>query len=99
MRHCAGCIINGFRLHKSPFDNRKTQNCGVMVGGDNSSDKEYIGVLKDKYELHYSGRNRVFAFKCDWFGVQHLCRGYKVDEYGLISINKSGYLKWLRFLF
>ena len=87
MRRYAGYIVNGFRFHtKSQSDNRKTQNCGVMVRGDDSSDKEYYGVLKDIYELHYPGGNHVFVFKCDWFDVQHLGRGYKVDEYGLISV-------------
>ena len=64
-----------------------------MVSGDDSFDTEYYRVLKDIYELHYPGGNRVFFFKCDWFDVQHLGKGYKVDEYRLISVNKSGYLK------
>ena len=94
VRRYAGYIVNGFRFHiESQSDNRKTQNCGVMVRGDDSSDKEYNGVLKDICELHYPGGNRVFVFKCDWFDVQHLGRGYKVDEYGLISVKRSVYLK------
>uniref|UniRef100_A0A803MRD3 DUF4218 domain-containing protein n=1 Tax=Chenopodium quinoa TaxID=63459 RepID=A0A803MRD3_CHEQI len=39
-------------------ENRKTQNSGVMVRGDDISDKEYYGVLKDIFEVSYPGGNR-----------------------------------------
>ncbi|KAL8151447.1 hypothetical protein V2J09_021255 [Rumex salicifolius] len=74
-------------------ENRKTQNCGVMVRGDDSSDKEYFGVLSDIFELHYPGGNRVFAFKCRWFDVESHGRGYKIDDYGFTSVNKTRSLK------
>lgn len=64
-----------------------------MVRGDDSSDKEYYGVLDDIFELNYPGGNRVFVFKCNWFDVGHLGRGYKVDEYGFTSVNKTRSLK------
>ena len=64
-----------------------------MVKGDDSSDKEYYGVLKDVLELSYPGGNHSYIFKCSWYDVQHLGRGYRVDENGIISVNKKGSLK------
>ena len=94
VRRYNGYIVNGFRFHtRDRSKGRKTQNCGVMVWGDDTSDKEYYGVLGDIYELHYPGRNCVFVFKCNWFDVGHLGRGYKVDEYGFTTVNKMRSLK------
>ena len=68
VRCYARYIVNGFRCHTEiQFDNRKTQNFGVMVRGGDSSNMEQYGVLKDIYKLHYTGGNRVFVFKCDQF--------------------------------
>jgi uncharacterized protein DUF4216 len=87
-------VVNGFRFHTSDrSENRETQNSGVMVRGDDASDKEYYGVLRDIYQVRYPGENHVFVFKCSWFDVQNLGRGYKVDEHGLISVNKNRLLK------
>ncbi|KAL8162297.1 hypothetical protein V2J09_013786 [Rumex salicifolius] len=94
VKRYTGYIVNGYRFHTSDrSENRKTQNCGVMVRGDDSSDKEYFGVLSDIFELHYPGGNRVFAFKCRWFDVGSHGRGYKIDDYGFISVNKTRSLK------
>ncbi|CAH9116789.1 unnamed protein product, partial [Cuscuta europaea] len=87
VRCYSGYIVNGFRFHTlDRQENRKTQNSGVMVRGDDHSDKEYYGVLRDIYELQYPNGNHLFAFKCDWYDVQHQGKGYRVDEYGLISV-------------
>ncbi|KAL8160180.1 hypothetical protein V2J09_001717 [Rumex salicifolius] len=94
VKRYTGYIVNGYRFHTSDrSENRKTQNCGVMVRGDDSSDKEYFGVLSDIFELHYPGGNRVFAFKCRWFDVGSHGRGYKIDDYGFTSVNKTRSLK------
>lgn len=94
VRRYTGYIVNGYRFHtRDRSECRKTQNCGVMVRGDDTSDKEYYGVLGDIYELQYPGRNCVFVFKCNWFDVGHLGRGYKVDEYGFTTVNKMRSLK------
>ncbi|XP_021862945.1 uncharacterized protein [Spinacia oleracea] len=93
-RRYAGYIVNGFRFHTNDrSENRKTQNCGIMVRGDDSSDKEYYGVLGDIFEIHYPGRNSAYVFKCNWYDVGHHGRGYKVDEYGITSVNKMRSLK------
>ncbi|WCJ24620.1 hypothetical protein M5689_006565 [Euphorbia peplus] len=87
VRCYSGYIVNGFRFHTlDRQENRKTQNSGVMVRGDDDSDKEYYGVLRDVYELQYPGGRHVFVFKCDWYDVQQQGRGYKVDEYGITSV-------------
>lgn len=64
-----------------------------MVRGDDVSDKEYYGVLKDIFEVVYPGGNRAFVFKCAWYDVQHHGRGYKVDDHGLITVNNKLSLK------
>ncbi|KMT17285.1 hypothetical protein BVRB_2g039840 isoform B [Beta vulgaris subsp. vulgaris] len=94
VRRYAGYIVNGFRFHTDGrCENRKTQNSGVMVRGDDVSDKEYYGVLKDVFEVLYPSGNRAFGFKCVWFDVRHHGKGYKVDDHGLISVNKRYSLK------
>uniref|UniRef100_A0A803N566 DUF4218 domain-containing protein n=1 Tax=Chenopodium quinoa TaxID=63459 RepID=A0A803N566_CHEQI len=87
VRRYSGYIVNGFRFHTlDRQENRKTQNSGVMVHGDDLMDKEYYGVLRDIYELQYPGGNHMFVFKCDWYDVQHKGRGYKVDEFDITSV-------------
>lgn len=87
VRRYSGYIVNGFRFHTiDRQDNLKTQNSGVMVRGDDVSQKKYYGVLKDVYELQYPGRNHVIVFKCGWYDVQHQGRGYKRDEFGITSL-------------
>lgn len=41
------------------------------------------------YELQYSGKNHGFAFKCDWYNVQHEGRGYRTYEYGITSVHRG----------
>jgi len=88
VRRYSGYVVNGFRFHTlDRQENRNCQNSGVMVRGDDYSDKEYYGVLRDVYELQYPNGNHVFAFKCDWYDVHHQGRGYKIDEYGITSVH------------
>ncbi|XP_049359540.1 uncharacterized protein LOC125824236 [Solanum verrucosum] len=80
-------MVNGFRFHTKELV-RKTQNSGVLVRGDDSdSNKEYYGVLEDIYELCYVGNRKVHLFKCHWWDVARLGRGYKIDKYGFTSVN------------
>ncbi|KAM3200286.1 hypothetical protein P3L10_032648 [Capsicum annuum] len=52
------CTVNGFRFQTKDHM-RKTQNSGVLMRGDVSdSNKEYYGVLKDIYELRYTGNRK-----------------------------------------
>ncbi|XP_075110547.1 uncharacterized protein LOC142161640 [Nicotiana tabacum] len=82
-------VVNGFRFHTKELAlRRKMQNSGVLVRGDDSdSNKEYYGVLEDIYELSYVGNRKVYLFKCHWWDVARLGRGYKIDKYGFTSVN------------
>lgn len=81
------CMVNGFRFQTKEIM-RKMQNSGVLVRGDDSDcTKEYYGVLEDIYELQYVGNKKVYLFKCHWWDVAHLGRGYKIDKYGFTSVN------------
>ncbi|KAH0669860.1 hypothetical protein KY289_024353 [Solanum tuberosum] len=80
-------MVNGFRFQKKELV-RKIQNSGVLVRGDDSdSNKEYYGVLEDIFELRYVGNRKVHLFKCHWWDVACLGRGYKIDKYGFTSVN------------
>lgn len=85
------CIVNGFRFHVKDRDKqRKTQNSGVIVKGDNlPSNIDYYGVLTDIVELNYIGHNWVVLFKSDWWDISHKGFGYKKDEFGFMMINVS----------
>ncbi|XP_038713903.1 uncharacterized protein LOC120007624 isoform X1 [Tripterygium wilfordii] len=87
-------ITNGFRFHtKDRATERTSQNSGVLVKGDDSSpEKEYYGILKDVFELSYVGGRKVFLFRCHWWDVGRLGRGYKIDKYGYTSVNVNGSL-------
>ncbi|OIT36080.1 hypothetical protein A4A49_58901, partial [Nicotiana attenuata] len=82
-------VVNGFRFHTKELAlRRKMQNSGVLVRGDDSdSNKEYYGVLEDIYELSYVGNRKVYLFKCHWWDVARLGRGYKIDKYGFTNVN------------
>ncbi|XP_009782279.1 uncharacterized protein [Nicotiana sylvestris] len=82
-------VVNGFRFHTKELAlRRKTQNSGVLVRGDDlDSNKEYYGVLEDNYELSYVANRKVYLFKCHWWDVARLGRGYKIDKYGFTSVN------------
>nr|XP_016483468.1 PREDICTED: uncharacterized protein LOC107804152 [Nicotiana tabacum] len=82
-------MVNEFRFQTKDLESRrKTQNSGVLVRGDDSdSKKEYCGVLEDIYELSYPGNRKVYLFKCHWWNVAHLGKGYKIDKYDFTSVN------------
>ena len=76
VRRHTGYIVNGFRFHTMDrSENGKTQNSGVIVHGDDFSDKEYYGVLRDIFEVHYPCGNHVFLSKCIWFDVETMEEG------------------------
>uniref|UniRef100_A0A1U7W3C0 Uncharacterized protein LOC104224561 n=1 Tax=Nicotiana sylvestris TaxID=4096 RepID=A0A1U7W3C0_NICSY len=81
-------VVNGFKFHTKELAlRRKMQNSSVLVRGDDSdSNKEYYGVLEDIYELSYVGNIKVYLFKCHWWDVTRLGRGYKIDKYGFTKI-------------
>ncbi|KAF7821161.1 uncharacterized protein G2W53_026616 [Senna tora] len=88
-------MVNGFRFHtRARALGKKTQNSGVLVKGDDlDTAKEYYGVLDHIYELSYMGNRKVYLFKCAWWDVSLLGRGYKIDKYDFISVNTHCSLK------
>ncbi|XP_042964595.1 uncharacterized protein LOC122298807 [Carya illinoinensis] len=84
----AACIIHGKRFHtKNREFRRRTQNSGVLVIGDESTNNvDFYGVINDIVELHYMGRRQVYLFMCDWFDVGDTRRGVRVDNH-MTSIN------------
>ncbi|KAM3270762.1 hypothetical protein P3S67_028964 [Capsicum chacoense] len=81
------CMINGVRFQTKEL-RIKTQNSRFLVRGDVSDpNKEYYGVLQDIYKLCYAGNRKVHPFKCHWWDVAHLKRGYNIDKYGFTSVN------------
>ncbi|KAF7811959.1 hypothetical protein G2W53_032935 [Senna tora] len=82
-------IVNRFRFHtRTRALGKKTQNSGVLVRGDDSDDsKEFYCVLEHVYELSYIGNRKVYIFKCAWWDVARLGRGYKIDKYRFVSVN------------
>ncbi|XP_059650484.1 uncharacterized protein LOC132296291 [Cornus florida] len=78
-----GCIVNGIRFHtKDREKNRKTQNNGVIVKGE---DIDFYGCLTDIIELSYDKKRQLFLFNCDWFDVR---AGIHKDQY-FTSVNLS----------
>ncbi|XP_060185413.1 uncharacterized protein LOC132614879 [Lycium barbarum] len=84
-----GYEINGFRFHtKLLEENRVKQNSGVLVRGVvNGQNINYYGVLTEIVELQYFKSKRVVLFKCDWWDVDHIGRGVKIDKHGVVSVN------------
>ncbi|KMS95663.1 hypothetical protein BVRB_005980, partial [Beta vulgaris subsp. vulgaris] len=95
-----GYIINGFRFHtKKRQRNRKTQNSGVVVKGDEESgQKDFYGVLEKVIVLEYDAlKNRtspnIVLFKCKWFNVFDEGKGIKKGNLGAVLINVTQRLK------
>ncbi|XP_039130942.1 uncharacterized protein LOC120267365 [Dioscorea cayenensis subsp. rotundata] len=86
-----GYNINGFRFHTRDRDeNKKTQNCGVMVKGEgNEGELSYYGIILDIIELRYTGGNKVTLFRCDWYDTSREGIGYRKDRYGIVSVNTT----------
>jgi len=95
--HSNGYIVNGYRFHVEDHDQMlRTQNCGVVVVGENDKDSEnvdYYGILTDVIELQFISNRRVILFRCNWFDVYDKIKGIKRDEYDFVSVNPSRFLK------
>ncbi|KAH0725078.1 hypothetical protein KY284_000943 [Solanum tuberosum] len=95
--HSNGYIVNGYRFHVEDYDKKlRTQNCGVVVLGENDKDSEnldYYGVLTDVIELQFIMDRKVVLFRCNWFDVCDEIKGVKKDEYDLVSVNPDRFLK------
>ncbi|KAG6671138.1 hypothetical protein I3843_Q013200 [Carya illinoinensis] len=69
-----------FHTKESEF-RRRTQNSGVLVIGDESTNNvDFYGVINDIVELHYMGRRQVYLFMCDWFDVGDTRRGVRASQ-------------------
>lgn len=95
-----GYVINGFRFHtRKRQRNRKTQNSGVVVKGDEESgQKDFYGILEEVVVLEYDAlKNRsspkIVLFKCKWFDVFDEERGIKKGNLGAVLINVHRRLK------
>ncbi|WCJ39870.1 hypothetical protein M5689_020822 [Euphorbia peplus] len=86
-----GYVINGFRFHIKELETKRLrQNSGVLVKGVmNDKTIDYYGVLKEIVELQYLTGKRIVLFKCDWWDVDHVGRGVKVDKHGFCSVNTT----------
>ncbi|KAH0650674.1 hypothetical protein KY285_030764 [Solanum tuberosum] len=95
--HSNGYVINGYRYHVEDYDKKlRTQNCGVVVLGENDKDSEnldYYGVLTDVIELQFVMDRRVVLFRCNWFDVFDEIKGVKKDKYDFVSVNLAILLK------
>jgi hypothetical protein len=81
-----GYDINGYRFHTKEKDKKSaTQNSGVRYEGiDESTGKsrKYYGVIQDIWELEYSDKLQITAFRCQWVKLT----GVFVDECGLTTV-------------
>ncbi|KAH0633143.1 hypothetical protein KY285_018577 [Solanum tuberosum] len=95
--HSNGYIVNGYIFHVEDYDKKlRTQNCGVVVLGENDKDSEnvdYYGFLTDVIELQFVMDKRVTLFHCNWFDVYDEIKGVKKDEYDFVSVNPDRFLK------
>ncbi|XP_059667354.1 uncharacterized protein LOC132312838 isoform X2 [Cornus florida] len=83
VKRYTGCVVNGTRFHtKEREKNRKTQNNGVMVKGENI---DFYGCLTDIIEVSYDTERRVVLFRCDWCNTRS---GIQKDKY-FTSVNLS----------
>ncbi|KAH0750560.1 hypothetical protein KY290_029792 [Solanum tuberosum] len=97
LRRSNGYVVNGYRFHIEDYDKKlRTQNCGVVVLGENDKDSEnldYYGVLTNVIELQFLMDIRVVLFRCNWFDVYDEIKGVKKDEYDFVSVNPGRFLK------
>ncbi|CAI0464567.1 unnamed protein product [Linum tenue] len=86
-----GYVINGFRFHTRDHESQKAkQNSGILLRGLlGSKAMDYYGVISEIMELQYLGGNRVVMFKCDWWDVDNIGKGVKMDRYGFVSVNTT----------
>ncbi|KAK6793982.1 hypothetical protein RDI58_007435 [Solanum bulbocastanum] len=78
-------VLPYLEFHVEDYDKKlRTQNCGVVVLGENDKDSEnldYYGVLTDVFELQFVMDRRMVLFRCNWFGVCDEIKGVKKDEF------------------
>ncbi|KAF7839387.1 uncharacterized protein G2W53_007869 [Senna tora] len=56
--------------------------------GPNKIANLYPMFMVNGFRFHTRARNRkVYLFKCTWWDVARLRRGYKIDKYGFVSVN------------
>ncbi|XP_016436993.1 uncharacterized protein LOC107763084 isoform X2 [Nicotiana tabacum] len=86
-----GYEINGFRFHTKQLEgNRVRQNSGVLVRGvTNGQNTNYYGVITEIVELQYFEGKRIVLFQCDWWDVDHIGKGVKIDKYDFVSVNTN----------
>lgn len=97
LRRSNGYVVNGYKFHIEDYDKKlRTQNCGVVVLGENDKDSEnldYYGVLTNVIELQFVMDRRVVLFRCNWFDVYDEIKGVKKDEYDFVTVNPGRFLK------
>ncbi|KAH0725406.1 hypothetical protein KY284_001271 [Solanum tuberosum] len=95
--HSNGYIINGYIFYIEDHDQMlRTQNCGVVVVGENDKDSEnvdYYRILTDVIELQFISNRRMILFHCNWFDVYAKIKGIKRYEYDFVIVNPSRFLK------
>uniref|UniRef100_A0A803N216 DUF4216 domain-containing protein n=1 Tax=Chenopodium quinoa TaxID=63459 RepID=A0A803N216_CHEQI len=79
-----GILENGFGFHTRDIEMKRVhQNSGVMVKGIvGNTEKDYYGILSDILEIQYLDGKRVVLFRCDWWDINRVGRGVKVDKHG-----------------
>jgi hypothetical protein len=89
------CFVNGFLFRTTDIEkNLTTQNSGVVVKGDDSTDNmDWYDVIRKIISLEFPSGKEVNLFKCDWYDVlastKNKGRGYKKDQYGIIDIDTT----------
>ena len=89
------CLINGFLFQTTDIEkNLTTQNSGVFVKGDDlTGNMDQYGVIRKIISLEFPSEKEVILFKCDQYDVpastKNKGRGYKKDQYGIISIHTT----------
>lgn len=88
-------FINGFLFRTAHVEkDLRTQNSGVVVRGDDSTNNvDWFGVIKKIICVSFGKNQEVMLFECDWFDVpsssRNQSRGYKKDQYGMIDVNTT----------
>jgi hypothetical protein len=89
------CFINGFLFQMNHVKSKlSTQNSGVVVKGDESTDNmEWYGVIKRIILLDFPHGKEVVLFQCDWYDAlaagTNKGRGFKKDKYVIIDIDTT----------
>ncbi|XP_050387187.1 uncharacterized protein LOC126803420 [Argentina anserina] len=85
----SACVVNSVKFLTERRDQgRKTQNCGVMVGGEDEEDA-YYGIVVSVVELLYAAGMPIVLFKCRWFNTNPNVRRSTILDHGLLSMNTN----------